>query len=71
MKIQLTAELPDALYGPFLQHLRDFDTKHDPRHEGIVKFYTATNTEMTAEEISKIAAGIYPPLLVKTERKFD
>ncbi len=37
MKISLTIEFPDALAEEFVQLIRNFDVKHDPRHEDIVK----------------------------------
>ena len=60
MKINLTVELPSELAQEFMQVLRDFDTKHDPEHQGIVKFSALLEGEMTAEEATAMLQGITP-----------
>lgn len=72
MKVTCVFEIPDELYQPLLQHIRDFDTKHDPDHEDKVKCYTlAEGSSMDTEEIMKAMMSISPPPQYVKERKFD
>lgn len=61
MKINCTVTIPDELYREFLQHMRDFDMKHDPNHEGRIQcFFLADCDSMTAEEALAAMQGISP-----------
>lgn len=61
MKIKCVATIPDHLYGDFLQHIRDFDTKYDPHHEGIVDFeMVGTDSSLTVEQTQTAMRGVDP-----------
>ena len=71
MRITLSVELPEDLHQAFLQHLRDFDTKHDPDHKGIVTIFAlSTGHKMSAEEFVRQARDITPPLPVAMKKEF-
>ena len=60
MKIHFEIELPDELGPAFFQHIRDFDIKHDPRHEGKVKMALTTESHHSIEEMKALLDGIRP-----------
>lgn len=60
MKIHFEIELPDELGPTFLQYMRDFDTRHDPQHEGKVKMAMTTESHHSVEEMKAILDGIRP-----------
>lgn len=71
MKIHLSVELPEELHYVFLQSLRDFDSQHDPNHEGIIKITTLSTGQFTAEEFVSNVRGIRPSLPVTMKKEFD
>jgi hypothetical protein len=72
MKIHFTADLPDELAQEFLQHLRDFDMKHDPNHENKIKMYIFPEGKCpTAEDAVKLMMSMNPPPQFVSVRKAD
>ena len=60
MKIALGITLPTELAGEFLQHIRDFDTKHDPEHKGIVHFVLLSVSDDSVTKLEEIVNKIEP-----------
>jgi hypothetical protein len=64
MKIQIKAEVPDALARAWLQHLRDFDTDNPGCHFQI----DAWETEIGTDEMTRILESIDPPFASGVQR---
>jgi hypothetical protein len=61
-KIRLEVSLPDELLQAFLQHLRDFDTLHDPERKQLVHLAIGIEApDLAAETIQGIFDSIRPP----------
>ena len=70
MKLYFSAEMPDHLVPDFLQVVRDFDTRHDPKHKGHVHFETMMETDWPVERAEAIFKGLRPaPEFVEFIRK--
>ena len=61
MKISLTIEFPDALAEEFVQLIRNFDVKHDPRHEDIVKLCWVMEGNVGIKRMQEVLGSIDPP----------
>jgi hypothetical protein len=61
VKVTLSIELPDALALDFMQAIRDFDMKHDPNHEGLVKVQALSESDLPLIEMQKIFQSMEPP----------
>lgn len=60
--IRLEIALPDELLQAFLQHLRDFDTRHDTEHKGLVHLAIGIEAPgISASTIQSIFSNIRPP----------
>lgn len=72
MKIHFSAELPDGLAQEFLQHLRDFDIRHDPHHENKVRLYIFPEGKCpTAEDAIKLLMSMTPAPQFIAVKKVD
>lgn len=61
MKISLTIEFPDELAQEFMQLVRTFDAKHDPRHQGAVKVTMLNQSDLTIEKMTAVLESLDPP----------
>ena len=61
-RVSIMAQLPKDLVIPFLQHMRDFDTQHDPLHEDKVLLIYFVEGEMSHEEFRIMCASLKPPI---------
>ena len=71
MKIFLRVELPDKLAREFWQQLRDFDVKHDPRHEDKIMIRALSESDHSAEEMETILRTLSPPPKHMRTIRFD
>jgi hypothetical protein len=61
-KVNIEVSLPDGMLQDFLQHLRDFDTQHDPLRQSLIHIAIGIEAaNMTASEIEHIFKRIRPP----------
>lgn len=70
-KLYFSCELPDELIGALLQAIRDFDTRHDPHHEGGVHFNMLTESDWPTEKMQAVMMAISPPPAYCVVKKFD
>ena len=70
-KIYLRVTIPDELQGEFMQVIRDFDTKHDPHHRGIVHTDMLTETDFPAEKMADIMQQVAPRMRYMGVKRFD
>jgi hypothetical protein len=70
-RIYLRVDLPDDLLIKFHQAIRDFDTKHDPDHKGIVQFAMLGKSDLPAEKLAGVFKNITPPFAHISVTKFD
>jgi hypothetical protein len=67
IKLTVEVDVPKELYRDFLQHLRDFDTAHDPNHIGRIHFEMMADCRtMTTEECRAVFASLDPPFEYET-----
>lgn len=71
MKINLSVTVPDELAAEFMQVIRDFDTKHDPRHEDKIVVQMLAETDKSIEQMQAIHDAIRPPFEMKKTIRFD
>lgn len=65
MTVNVVIDLPDELLQEFVQHMRDFDTKHDPNHEDIVRLSIGViGSEMTAARVEQAMRNVQPPFSI-------
>jgi hypothetical protein len=52
-----------------MQHIRDFDMKHDPNHEGRVQFESLIDSDWPAEKMAAMLNSVAPrPKYVEGKR---
>lgn len=61
VKVSVNAELPKELVKSFVQYIRDFDTKHDPKKYSDVHFLILMTGDITQAEAEEIMRSINPP----------
>jgi hypothetical protein len=59
--LRLEITLPDELLQAFLQHLRNFDTEHDPERRGTIHLAIGIESKLPAATIQNIFRSIRPP----------
>ncbi len=71
MKVLLEISFPDSLAQEFMQILRDFDMKHDPKHEDRITMRTLSESNQSVEEMKAIFAALRPPFEFTKGKQFD
>lgn len=71
MKVFLEISFPDDQAREFMQMLRNFDTKHDPRREGKVTMRIMGKSDQSVEQMKAIFAALKPPFKFTRSDKFD
>lgn len=70
-KVYFRVTLPDELFQPLMQAIRDFDTKHDPKHEGKIQFESLAETDFPVEKLEAVMKTISPSFPVTVTKRFD
>jgi hypothetical protein len=60
IKVVFRVTVPDELFQPLMQAIRDFDMKHDPNHEGKVHFESLTESDWPVERMAKVLKAVEP-----------
>lgn len=61
-KVTMELIMPDELLQAFLQHMRDFDTRHDPEHKDLVKMAIGVEApDLPAATLETIFRNVRPP----------
>ena len=68
MKIVMQVELPDELAHAFLQTVRNFDLRHDPRHEGTIKIQQLLECDWPAEQMQAMLQTVMPTAKMFTKK---
>lgn len=61
-EVVVTARIPEELLAEWLQVVRDFDTRHDAKHEDRVIMGIMVKAVMSLEEFRALIAGMVPPI---------
>jgi hypothetical protein len=60
VKTVIRVTLPDELLQAFYQAIRDFDTRHDPDHEGMIHIEMLTEADWPAEKMAEVMSSVDP-----------
>jgi hypothetical protein len=60
IKVVFRVTVPDELFEPLMQAIRDFDMEHDPDHKGKVHFDSLVESDWPTEKMAEIMNAIYP-----------
>jgi hypothetical protein len=71
VKVTLQIELPDELAQEWMQYVRNFDTKHDPNHEGKVKLQMLCDSDWPAERMQAMLQAVSPSPRFNYSKEFD
>jgi hypothetical protein len=71
IKVVFRISVPDELVQELFQAIRDFDTKHDPDHEGKVQIEALTETDWPVEKMAAILNAVSPAPEYTYVKKLD
>lgn len=71
VKVSVTVDLPKHLLQEYVQHIRDFDTKHDVGKKSDVQFVILMSGDITPSEGEHVIRSIKPPFdfVIKNDEK--
>lgn len=68
--VRLSVRIPTRLYRALIQHLRDFDVAHDPKHEGIIEIVALSEVD-SVDEFMDSLQKVRPPFQFIGTRRTD
>jgi hypothetical protein len=71
IKTVFRVTLPDELFQPFMQHIRDFDMQHDPNHEGRVHFESLSDSDWPVEKMAEVLSSVTPQTAYMYGKRYD